>query len=138
MPYLAVNEDGIEAIFDMETGGDGLKYETDSVILPSGTIRKLIGRDLTWQDEPVELTEEMVEEPEKPDYYAGIEWVNDWAKYRAIDANGEIWEYSDVPIINLRRWLLMGGGTIHKVSRVEKMLRVFDDWQSTLQERTTK
>lgn len=26
-----------------------------SIILPKGTIKKLIGRDLTWEDEPVEI-----------------------------------------------------------------------------------
>lgn len=33
----------------------------DSVIkLPKGSIRKLIGRKLTWEDEPVELKEELL------------------------------------------------------------------------------
>ena len=26
-----------------------------SIVLPKGTIKKLIGRDLTWGDEPVEI-----------------------------------------------------------------------------------
>lgn len=29
-----------------------------SKIIPKGTIKKLIGRDLTWQDEPVEYSGE--------------------------------------------------------------------------------
>jgi hypothetical protein len=29
-----------------------------SIELPKGSIKKLIGRDLTWEDEPVELKEE--------------------------------------------------------------------------------
>lgn len=28
---------------------------SDCVELPQGSIKKLIGRDLTWEDEPVEL-----------------------------------------------------------------------------------
>ena len=33
----------------------------DSVIkLPKGSIKKLIGRKLTWEDEPVELKEELL------------------------------------------------------------------------------
>lgn len=28
-----------------------------AIILPKGTIKKLIGRDLTWKDDPVELKE---------------------------------------------------------------------------------
>lgn len=29
-----------------------------AIVLPKGTIRKLIGRNLTWKDEPVELTKD--------------------------------------------------------------------------------
>lgn len=29
-----------------------------AIRLPKGSIRKLIGRELTWEDEPVELKEE--------------------------------------------------------------------------------
>ena len=32
--------------------------EDTQISLPKGAIKKLIGRDLTWQDEPVELKEE--------------------------------------------------------------------------------
>ena len=32
--------------------------QTLTSVLPKGSIKKLIGRDLTWQDEPVELKEE--------------------------------------------------------------------------------
>ena len=30
-------------------------YNTNNIILPKGTIKKLIGRDLAWNDEPVEI-----------------------------------------------------------------------------------
>ena len=30
----------------------------DDIYLPKGSIKKLIGRDLTWEDNPVELMEE--------------------------------------------------------------------------------
>ena len=30
----------------------------DDIYLPKGSIKKLIGRDLTWEDEPGELKEE--------------------------------------------------------------------------------
>ena len=36
---------------------DHYYYDTE-IHLPKGTIKKLIGKDLTWQDEPVELKEE--------------------------------------------------------------------------------
>ena len=32
--------------------------EDTEIKLPKGTIKKLIGRDLTWEDNPVELKEE--------------------------------------------------------------------------------
>ena len=32
--------------------------QTLTSVLPKGSIKKLIGRDLTWQDEPIELKEE--------------------------------------------------------------------------------
>ena len=30
-------------------------YSSNSIQLPQGSIKKLIGRELTWNDEPVEL-----------------------------------------------------------------------------------
>lgn len=67
--YVAVDEDGTENmsndILVRETtivGNEGywttLQSNSGLITLPVGTIRKLIGRDLTWEDEPVELTEE--------------------------------------------------------------------------------
>lgn len=42
-------------------GNDG-SYEMccvyESVSLPKGSIKKLIGRDLTWEDEPIEIKDE--------------------------------------------------------------------------------
>lgn len=40
-----------------EDTGDA-NYKGRSIELPKGTIVKLIGRNLTWKDEPVELKEE--------------------------------------------------------------------------------
>lgn len=82
MAWLAVNEDGLEVIFNNQPlycrsercwcADDG--YELDykdfydfsagverkpkyfyGVVLPKGTIKRLIGRELTLDDEPVEL-----------------------------------------------------------------------------------
>lgn len=39
-------------------GNDGtyeIACEYSCVELPKGTIKKLIGRDMTWEDEPIEL-----------------------------------------------------------------------------------
>lgn len=61
MPYLAVNRDGIEVITNdlknthrYEKGGYWY-CRSQIIVLPQGTIEKLIGRTLTWEDEPVEL-----------------------------------------------------------------------------------
>lgn len=71
MAFLAVNKDGTEIISRTEPYRDyqyGLFecienlgvgshcYCSDaSVVLPQGSILKLIGHELTWNDEPVEL-----------------------------------------------------------------------------------
>lgn len=68
MAWVAVDRDGSEWIYG---GGRPYRgYETfffvanigsigrASVELPKGTIEKLIGRKLKWEDEPVELKEE--------------------------------------------------------------------------------
>lgn len=65
MAWLAVNRIGKESIFDRKPVRE-FNYWTDAsyalndseIYLPKGSIKKLIGRDLTWQDEPVELKEE--------------------------------------------------------------------------------
>lgn len=65
MAYLVVDKDGTEVMCknkplrfpcgweDSEGEYDG--YCEYSIVLPSGSIQKLIGRTLTWQDEPVKL-----------------------------------------------------------------------------------
>lgn len=39
----------------VDDDGNAVGWVNISVILSKGTIKKLIGRDLTWEDEPVEL-----------------------------------------------------------------------------------
>ena len=83
--WLAVDYDGRESIFashpirsniyddemsilgnpfgDLECKTKELKwlindYPDDKITLPKGTIKKLIGRELSWSDEPVELKED--------------------------------------------------------------------------------
>ena len=62
MAYLCVDKDGTECIHSAEPYRDEIVWaipywdETAQVIeLPHGTIAKLIGRELTWEDEPYEL-----------------------------------------------------------------------------------
>ena len=77
MAWLAVTEYGAEMMFHnkptrQKAGGKGYDYWQDdevywevrgyttcakdySIVLPNGTIEKLIGRKLTWEDEPIEL-----------------------------------------------------------------------------------
>ena len=62
MAWVAVDKNGDEVIFDFEPHrwNDSFWAEDfgDYIYLPKGTIKKLIGRDLIWSDEPVELKEE--------------------------------------------------------------------------------
>lgn len=65
--YLAVDPDGEELIFDqvMPYRQDGYWYANYDkhgesyacITLPQGSIAKLIGKELTWDDEPYELKE---------------------------------------------------------------------------------
>lgn len=62
MAWVAVNKNGDEVLFDFEPEryNDFFWVEDvgDDIYLPKGSIKKLIGRDLTWEDNPVELKEE--------------------------------------------------------------------------------
>lgn len=65
MAYLAVDKDGGEAIYNHKPfrGINKVKPVTEMwflpkigshyIRLPKGSIKKLIGKDLTWNDEPV-------------------------------------------------------------------------------------
>lgn len=57
MAYLAVDQDGTECIYyDEPVREQDEWYQFGDVIpLPKGSIAKLIGRELSWEDEPVEL-----------------------------------------------------------------------------------
>jgi hypothetical protein len=71
MAWLAVDKDGDEHIYGYIPEKDGdvwalpeIKNESwcftyNYVSLPDGTIKRLIGRVLAWEDEPVEFTEVM-------------------------------------------------------------------------------
>jgi hypothetical protein len=54
MAWLAKDEDGSEFVYN---------EDLELVFVPTGTIFRLIGRELSWQDEPVELTEGALFQP---------------------------------------------------------------------------
>lgn len=62
MAWVAVDKNEDEVIFDFEPHrwNDSIWVEdtSDNIPLPKGTIKKLIGRDLTWKDGPIELRNE--------------------------------------------------------------------------------
>lgn len=67
MAWLAVNEYGSERIFADKPYRNtdprfGLNWNCGwlslYIELPKGSIKKLIGRELKWEDEPVELKDE--------------------------------------------------------------------------------
>lgn len=58
MAWGAVDESGLEAIYEgkLYRAHDCIWISTLSYVgLPSGSIKKLIGRELSWNDESVEL-----------------------------------------------------------------------------------
>ena len=69
MAWVAVDKDGTEHIFnDIPKRGYCVfrsinKYRADikRILLPKGSIKKLIGRELTWENNPVELKADTVE-----------------------------------------------------------------------------
>ena len=50
-------EDAIYESFDGQ-GGRLVLHHFSDIYLPKGTIKKLIGRELSWEDNPVELKED--------------------------------------------------------------------------------
>ena len=72
MAWVAVDKNGAEYVYDykpIRNNHNNCLYWTEdydkegepigkSVELPKGSIKKLIGRDLTWQNEPIELGNE--------------------------------------------------------------------------------
>lgn len=66
MAWICVDKDGTEGIYEFQperydvfwASNDSKGYASCGVPLPKGTILKLIGRELTWEDESVELTED--------------------------------------------------------------------------------
>lgn len=74
MAFVAVNKDGSEVLYDFlpirepnfnefwmaQEKIDKGNYNIipQEIGLPKGSIEKLIGKKLTWEDEPVELKEE--------------------------------------------------------------------------------
>ena len=62
MAWLAVDRDGSENIYDIKpirdlwvNRWDIITDDTWWINLPNGTIEKIIGRKLTWEDNPVEI-----------------------------------------------------------------------------------
>lgn len=64
MAWVSIDGDGSECMFaskPLRIKGykswvvDDNKYLIDQIELPKGSINKLIGRELSWEDEPVEL-----------------------------------------------------------------------------------
>lgn len=58
MAWVCKDEDGEEVVSDAKPVRWDLGYwsrQGNIVVLPKGSILKLIGRELSWTDEPVEL-----------------------------------------------------------------------------------
>ena len=57
MAWVAVDYDGAEWIYRMQPFRRETRFKTNSecVELPKDSIVKLIGKELSWEDEPIEL-----------------------------------------------------------------------------------
>ena len=57
MAWVAVDKNGDEYIYEDKPHREEGKWVEifDFVELPKGSIKKLIGRELTWSDNPIEL-----------------------------------------------------------------------------------
>lgn len=58
MAWLAVTETGEEAIFrNKPIRKENLfySYSGEKIYLPAGTIEKILGKIITWSDDPVEI-----------------------------------------------------------------------------------
>lgn len=61
MAWLAVDKDGAEWIFETKPIRNVNVFylfgdDSENLLeLPNGTIEKIIGRKITWEDEPVEI-----------------------------------------------------------------------------------
>ena len=57
MAWVAVDYDGAEWIYRMQPLRRETRFKTNSecVELPKDSIVKLIGKELSWEDEPIEL-----------------------------------------------------------------------------------
>lgn len=59
MSWLAVDKDGEEYIYEQKPIRKNWFWDTTLpskfIKLPKGSVKKLIGRDLQWEDDPVEL-----------------------------------------------------------------------------------
>ena len=68
MAWVAVDKDGSECIFLYKPSrtnynswtdrSNVIRREDSGIDMPKGSIKKLIGRDLSWEDNSVELKEE--------------------------------------------------------------------------------
>jgi len=69
MAFVAVDEEENESIYTQEPIrakyrdriGYWSRQNGSEIWLPKGTIEKIIGKKLTWEDEPVELKEKIIE-----------------------------------------------------------------------------
>ena len=63
MAWVAVDKGGRECIYQFRPKKGNNEFRpvyaySMWMALPKGSIKKLIGRDITWQDEPIKLKEE--------------------------------------------------------------------------------
>lgn len=76
-------------------------------------------------------TEIMPQDSDDPFCYDGH--LPGWAKYTAVDLNGDIYCYQDKPIVDKEYWIL-GDDEHYTLERVEQGTEYCPDWKDSLRE----
>ena len=127
MAYVGVDKNGSEWIFEHKPDRDARipiwLNGCDYMELPKGSIAKLIGRELTWDDEPVELVED---KPQKVEHNFK---VGDIVRYKAPTPN----DYCDNEIFTISE---IGEDCFAFFEDYEKgyHVRVLEHWEPMLNE----
>jgi hypothetical protein len=123
-----INSEGIAwSLLDTDTRN----AMDDALESGHGTLYRLVGNgvwcvDLALNMSP-DLTYKVIVEPPEP---TEIPWRNDWATHRAIDRDGDLYEYDHSPMLMYHEWYV---GTSHNCEFI--INTDASDWRNSLEER---
>jgi hypothetical protein len=100
MAWVAVDKNSREWVYHFEPIRDDeskmfVGKEHEPIRLPIGSIEKLIGKKLTWNDEPVELKEKEENQSEWNDI--SVPYIAQITDIEVKFENGKVMDYNDSP-----------------------------------------